>query len=346
MLQKIIIAVLSLALAAVGGAFAFSLWAPKAVAPVPPAPSAAASRFLAPVAASLAPLTTGPIVSKSAVVAAEKPGGTAFAYEYVPPKNAALQETFETVRDRDLLRKLPEIQSIDGLLTLPAPLRYLTAECKSVDAFYEPERREIVLCYETLEMLYAQGEATGAAGELGDGFPEQYVLANVRFILLHETGHALVDLLELPITGREEDAVDQLATVLMQKFASVDETPTQTAENLRMAATWFLQRSKGQYNLDAYADEHALGEQRYFNLQCLIYGHDPVGFVSIVSDGDLPEARAARCPAEVERVERSWLRLLLPHIAPKFQMTEQQAQRFFEQRERQRSKSAGAPYVR
>lgn len=29
------------------------------------------------------------------------------------------------------------------------------------------------------------------------------------WIFLHETGHALADLLDLPLTGREEDAVDQ-----------------------------------------------------------------------------------------------------------------------------------------
>src|SRR5690606_4146412 len=34
--------------------------------------------------------------------------------------------------------------------------------------------------------------------------------ASLEFILYHEAGHALVRRLDLPITGREEDAVDQL----------------------------------------------------------------------------------------------------------------------------------------
>ena len=82
----------------------------------------------------------------------------------------------------------------------------------------------------------------------------------------------------------------------MQRFAGINESSRQVSENLRMASNWFLVRSTGQYNLDAYADEHALGEQRYFNLQCLIYGSDPARYLGIVTEGDLPEARAKGCP--------------------------------------------------
>ena len=94
------------------------------------------------------------------------------------------------------------------------------------------------------------------------------------------------------------------------------------------------------------ADEHALGEQRYFNLQCLIYGSNPSRYLTIVTEGDLPEARAKSCPAEARRLDRAWLRLLLPHVAPKYEMTEEKAYRLFEQREKERNRNADAPYVR
>jgi len=152
----------------------------------------------------------------------------------------------------------------------------------------------------------------------------------VRFILLHETGHALVQLLDLPVTGRQEDAVDQLAAILMLRFAGLDETPDQVIDNLDMAANWMLARSTGAYNLDAYADEHALGEQRYFNLQCLIYGSDPDGFAGMVDAGDLTAARAAGCARETRRVSRAWVRLLLPHLAPGYEAYEDEAVRYLE----------------
>ena len=292
MLQKIVIALLSLVLAAVCGAWGYSVWSQRTVALVV-SPAVAPARAAKPV-----PAPAGKPAADS------QAGGVNFTYEYVAPRSEVLMPVYERVRDGDLLRKLPEIDTLDGLLVLPRPLRYVTAECKSADAFYLPGKGEVVLCYETLQVLHEQGQALGRTNKLGDEFARQYVLANLRFIVAHETGHALIDLLDLPITGREEDAVDQLATTLMQRFARADESPQQVAENLRMAGNWFLVRAQGQYNLDAYADEHSLGEQRYFNLQCLIYGSNPARFVNIVTDGDLPEARAQKCPDEARRAGR------------------------------------------
>jgi len=68
--------------------------------------------------------------------------------------------------------------------------------------------------------------------------------------------------------------------------------------------------------------------------------------VGIVTEGDLPEARAKTCPAEARRVSKAWLRLLIPHVAPKYEMTEEKANRLFEQRERERNRNAEVPYVR
>ncbi|MFD0739656.1 DUF4344 domain-containing metallopeptidase [Lysobacter koreensis] len=336
MLQKFIIALLSLTLAAVCGAWGYSAWSRGTVALV-----------VTPAGAS-APVPVAEAAPKPVArfAAANSASGADFSYEYVAPRSAALLPVYERVRDADLLRKLPEIDTLDGLLVLPRPLRYVTAECKSADAFYLSAKGEVVLCYETLQVLHEQGQALGRDNKLGDEFARQYVLANTRFIVAHETGHALIDQLDLAITGREEDAVDQLATTLMQRFARADESPQQVAENLRMAGNWFLARAQGQYNLDAYADEHALGEQRYFNLQCLIYGGNPARFVNIVTDGDLPEARAQKCPDEARRAGRSWLRLLLPHVAPKYAMTEAKANRFFMQQEHARARNAEGPYLR
>ncbi|WP_343280417.1 DUF4344 domain-containing metallopeptidase [Luteimonas changyuni] len=258
------------------------------------------------------------------------PAAPTFEYAYAPPQSAGLQQTYVRVRDADLLRRLPEVQALDGMFVLPRRLRYVTAECGEFGSFYRPDDTEVVLCYETLHTLYERGWAQQHQGGLDDGYAFRYVRANIRFIVLHETGHALVDLLDLPVTGRQEDAVDQLAAILMLRFAGLDETSDQVIGNLRMAADWLLSRSTGAYNLDAYADEHALGEQRYFNLQCLIYGTDPAAFASMVDAGDLTPARAQGCPRETRLATRAWLRLLLPHLAPGLEPYEEEAARYLE----------------
>ena len=107
-------------------------------------------------------------------------------------------------------------------------------------------------------------------------------------------------------------------------------TPEQVTENLGLAANWMLSNSTGAYNLDAYADEHALAEQRYFNLQCMIYGTDPQAFAHLVDTGDLTAARAAHCPGETRRVTRAWVRLLVPYLAPGHEAYHQEAMRYLE----------------
>ena len=42
-----------------------------------------------------------------------------------------------------------------------------------------------------------------------------FVVGNTLFTIYHELGHGLVDLLGLPVIGREEDAVDGFAAVTM-----------------------------------------------------------------------------------------------------------------------------------
>ena len=341
---------LSVALGLVSGAFLYSLLSvkrqEKAIAAARAEGRADAEKAMADELAALKP-----VVLKKVANAEGKPDGMHFAYEYVKPKNPELEPFYKLAHEGDLLRQLPEIKAIDGLLMLPRPIRFVMAECREPNAFYSPERGEVVMCYETMKVLLDRGQQLASDQDIsdkgtGDAYAQRYLEANLRFILLHETGHALIDLLEMPVTGREEDAVDQLATTLMQRFAGMNESSRQVSDNLRMASNWFLVRSTGQYNLDAYADEHALGEQRYFNLQCLVYGSNPARYVGIVTEGDLPEARAKACPAEARRVNKSWLRLLLPHVAPKYEMTEEKANRLFEQRERERNRNAEMPYVR
>ena len=151
--------------------------------------------------------------------------GPAFEYAYRPPSALDLQPIYRRVVEADLWRQLPELEELDGLFVLPRRLRLVTAECGEPGAFYRPAPGEVVLCYESLRTLYAQGQAHRQALGLGEDHPLRYVRANVRFMVLHELGHALVDLFDLPVTGRQEDAVDQLAAILMLRFGGRDESP-------------------------------------------------------------------------------------------------------------------------
>src|SRR5437016_10311484 len=65
-----------------------------------------------------------------------------------------------------------------------------------------------------------------------------FVAGNMLFVLLHETGHALVTEMGLPVLGREEDAADAYATVTMLKFKS----SFSNRVLVEAAKGWFSQR--------------------------------------------------------------------------------------------------------
>ena len=338
MFQKILIAVLALGLVGVSGAWAYSEWAGRAPAPVVAKPM---PKPLKPVEAPAAEAKAEP-----AAEAREEVKGTPLMVEYISPRNPELLAAYNFVNDSNLFAKLPEVRGVDGTFVMPRPLKLVTAECQQVNAFYSPDKAEVVLCYEMIDAILSHASAIAEQKELGREFVSEYLMSNLRFIVLHELGHALIDQLDLNVTGREEDAADQLASTLILNSPDTTESPEDISRRLQMAATFFLAGSGGEtgYDLGAYADEHSLGEQRYFNVLCILYGSDPGRYLGIVTRSGLPEARAMRCPQESRRVTRSWARLLTPHLARQF--SPEEAQAVVERTARERADNASNPYVR
>ena len=62
--------------------------------------------------------------------------------------------------------------------------------------------------------LHLRAEADNAGKSYRD-LEHLFVLANLEFTLLHEFGHALIDDLQLPVFGMEEDAADRIAIIAM-----------------------------------------------------------------------------------------------------------------------------------
>lgn len=139
-----------------------------------------------------------------------------------------------------------------------------------------------------------------------------YVLGNVNFTLFHEFGHAIVHGLDLPILGREEDAVDNLAAFLM-----IPEPGNDLMDEMIIAAAdgWLLSHYEAEeLGIEIpYWGEHGLDLQRYYNIICLLYGSDPHGFEELADFAELPAERRDRCPEEYQQVVTSWTKVLEPH---------------------------------
>lgn len=169
---------------------------------------------------------------------------------------------------------------------------------------------EIIICYDFLADIDKALEAK---------YPDpqernQILMGEAHFVLYHEVGHAMVDMFDLPIVGREEDAVDGLATILA---VSVLKRP----ELAVAAAVAFDSQDDPEEDFDQkdYWDVHSLDAQRYYSILCWVHGGAPEmcdDLVAKLVPDDWFESRADDCSAEFEKLRKNWGKLLEPHFKP------------------------------
>jgi hypothetical protein len=193
---------------------------------------------------------------------------------------------------------------------LPERVWIVGAECGEENAYWHPDRRTVVVCYELIDGIFDEFRHDGLNEE---EFGTAVASASI-FIIFHEIGHALIDILDLPVTGREEDVVDQFATLLL---AGDNGVPAY------WAAQYWNQRNDfgdlGIFKFDStpFSDEHGFDEQRFYNILCWTFGQNPGAREYILEM--LPQARAVRCQYEYQQMERAWEGLLAAHVRPGFQ---------------------------
>ncbi len=223
------------------------------------------------------------------------------------PDYLGLQQIF---KETQLLQET--VRALNDTLAMPTDVTAALRECGTADAPYDADKRRISICYELIDALsdLFTADVTSEEGIQQAGIA---VAGATLFIFFHEAGHALIRLDSLPITGKEEDAVDQLATLLLL------ESGRQGEKAALDGATTFLAREKDAKSQAALArmpfwNAHALDQQRFANVICWVYGKNPVEFQYLVEDGTLPTDRAAQCTAEYEQMAKTWDGLLGPYL--------------------------------
>lgn len=210
-----------------------------------------------------------------------------------------------------VLEKL--IPEINKSISLPKDVPVVYRECREENASFDPEQGEIEICYELVESL-------GRKLSKIERGPEKVDLAEVRgnvvkFVFLHELGHALIDVLDLATTGKEEDVVDQLATFILVEGDDV-QAAVDGAEGMSVIDD---PDEVDQVNDLAFWDEHSLSPQRFFNILCWVYGSDVDAFGDeLVKGEDSPlhgkESRTSGCQREYSTIKRAWTKLLGRHL--------------------------------
>ena len=99
-------------------------------------------------------------------------------------------------------------ENINHTLVLPYDIALVGAQCGEANAFWNLAEKKITICYEDANLSL---HAFKAAGDT-DPIPAAVNAELATFY--HELAHAAIDFDDLPTTGREEDASDQLVVLL------------------------------------------------------------------------------------------------------------------------------------
>lgn len=232
-----------------------------------------------------------------------------FKVVYSTTQNEKYAQMNESLKQSGLLEELAD--QLNATVALPADVNITVKECGKVTAQWNPQDRAVAICFEMMEDMESRLKPYAKISELPGA-----VRDSLMFALIHELGHALNDLLKLPQMGKSEDAMEQVVT-----FVLLDSASDKGEQMALSGAMWWerlyqemARKGDDSGELDqAWAREHSFNAQRFYNIVCWIYGHNPSKYQSIVNN-PLPEARANLCPDEYGRVANTWTTPLKPYL--------------------------------
>lgn len=244
------------------------------------------------------------IASVASAQAAPRAKPNQIQFEYVAPKDPAHQPIHDQMKEG---RALENLQQLLSPLRLPYPLALKVAGCDGVaNAWYDDE--VITVCYELLAAILQHA----ASQDLPAGVTKaDTILGPALDVFLHETGHAVFNMLEIPVLGREEDAADQFSAYIMLRLSKPEARRMILGSAYHRAVQTLVDAAPSR---DAFSDEHSLPAQRAFNVLCIAYGADKELFADIVEKNFLPKGRAENCGIEYEDLTFAMTKLIGPHI--------------------------------
>lgn len=261
----------------------------------------------APVGTASAPLVN-PVspTAPSAAVQSAKPTAAdgRFLAEYGPVSNE------DYVRYEEVLRADRVLENVTASLThslrLPQDITVRVEECGSSDADWDPVTRRVRVCYELLQAVLELSVA--AAGEDDEARAERWFSGMTTFIVFHELGHALVDILPLRTTLVPEVAADQFALVAL---GSAVGQPQEV-----LGALEFLRHTVGNEAAEGlgFIENHGYDRVRVDRLACGFAGALPATQPWLEQLRLLPAAGAAHCGEEFAALDRQWDQWLAPWL--------------------------------
>jgi hypothetical protein len=224
---------------------------------------------------------------------------------YGQPSNPSYRPIYDRLKS---LHVLEELRQFLVPLRLPRKLTVQVDQCGTATRPYSPGG-PATICYELVEQI----ERVAAKTE--ENLRKTVIVGTFVQAVFHEVALAVLDVLQVPIWGRREDAADRLAGFLMLQFG--EDVARQTV----LGTGLFFEASGKTWTGSQFADVNSPEPQRYFNFLCMAYGGAPKVFESLTkAEGDakpiLPEDRAGRCKDEYAQVRMAFNLRIMPFVDP------------------------------
>lgn len=233
-----------------------------------------------------------------------------FDIAYVEPKNPAYRPLLDILKKEQILEK---VQALLAPVKLPIQITLKLESCDGVAnaTFWEDYIR---VCYEYIEYAWKQAGSATIPGFS----PRDAMIGPTVEVFLHEAGHAVLEVLDIPFFGREEEVADYFATYILLQLCKDD------ARRLVLGASFVNGREAADEQGKMpeprlLANTHSLPGQRFFNRWCMAYGANPVLFADAVGIGMLPQSRAKHCRYEYRTNEFAFKTLIQPYIDQELQ---------------------------
>ncbi|WP_274563913.1 DUF4344 domain-containing metallopeptidase [Streptomyces spiramyceticus] len=187
-------------------------------------------------------------------------------------------------------------------LKIPATITVAGKSCGNSDVAYDPETAKVEVCYEfvaEVRDMFKDARSKNVSDKTAGVVTET---------LYHEAAHALIHKLDLPFTGREEDAADQFAAYnLIPQGAKGQRALLAAAENYDLYA-----KDQPLEEID-FSDEHTPHAARSATYRSYLHGAAPKRWKKLVDGKHLTRARADFSEDEYRDLRQGWSHLLKPH---------------------------------
>ncbi|USD43329.1 hypothetical protein J4N42_22355 [Vibrio sp. SCSIO 43135] len=232
---------------------------------------------------------TSPLLAKESSV----------AVQYLSPVNDQEQQILKAIKDSGVDETLMSLADLYFPFNNPLTIKYGSDD----GPLYDPESHQVHIPYEFYlqsEQYFDKNLTQSSAESAQEG-----ANATLLHTLLHEAGHAYIADQNIPILGKEEDAVDNFATLLLLNYVEGGDS---IAIN---AADMFAFESEDKpeyYEFDEYIDEHSFDLQRYFSTLCLVYGYDPEAHPKLLDEieKDYLTERKGFCEYHYQSLDQNW----------------------------------------